>query len=282
MQVVQTVEQLRQARWAMTGRVGFVPTMGALHDGHLSLVELAKQQAEHVVVSIFVNPTQFGPGEDFQRYPRPIDDDLTRCASAGVDLVYNPGVDAMYPPDTPSVEINVPTLAKELEGALRPGHFAGVCRVCAKLFHMVEPDLAVFGQKDYQQLAVIRAMVADLAMPLAIVPGLTMREADGLAMSSRNRYLEGEDRQRALGLSEALHLARQHIADGESEVATIEQTMRGAMTRREVVVDYATLRHPQTLATVDRLGDGQQEEVVALVAGRVGSTRLIDNMVIPS
>lgn len=258
------------------GSLALVPTMGALHDGHLSLIELARQHADAVAVSVFVNPTQFGPHEDFDRYPRPIEDDLARCEAAGVDVVFNPTVDEVYPPDATPVEIVVPSLASMLEGATRPGHYAGVCRVCTKLFNIVQPDVAVFGQKDYQQLKIIEALVADLVLPMAIVAGETRRDPDGLALSSRNRYLDPAARERALGLSKALRQAGRMVDDGETDPVIIEAAMRHTMEAHQVAVDYAVVRHPEKLTELDAIVG----PAVALVAGRVDEVHLIDNAIV--
>lgn len=276
MQIITTVTDQRQWRKDNLGSVALVPTMGALHDGHLSLIELAGQHADAVAVSIFVNPTQFGPHEDFDRYPRPIADDLARCEAAGVDVVFNPSVDEVYPPDAVPVEVTVPSLASILEGAARPGHYAGVCRVCTKLFNIVRPDVVVFGQKDYQQLKVIEALVADLAMPITVVGGETRRDPDGLALSSRNRYLDPPARERAWGLSKALRQAGRMVDDGETDPAIVEAAMRHTMEAHSVTVDYAVIRHPDKLTELDAIVG----PAIALVAGRVDDIHLIDNAVV--
>ena len=280
MHIIKTVEQMRDYRRALTGRVGFVPTMGALHDGHLSLMTLARQTCDHVVVSVFVNPTQFGPHEDFDRYPRPFEQDVERCAEVGVDCVFAPPVEQVYPPDAVDAMVDVPALAEELEAAERPGHFQGVCRVVTKLFNMVQPDEAVFGQKDYQQLAVVQAMVVDLAMPIEITGGPTLREPDGLAMSSRNRYLDETQRRHALGLSKALTHGKYLIeVQGEVEPQVVERAMAEVMTAHQVEVDYAAVRHARTLQPLSCI-EPQVSPVVLLVAGRLGKTRLLDNVLI--
>ena len=271
----------RQQRHAMPETVAFVPTMGALHKGHLSLIEAAKQMDYQVVVSIFVNPTQFGPGEDFERYPRQLEQDLAACERAGVAGVFYPAVAEMYPSDQLACELTVPALAEVLEGNTRPGHFAGVCRVVAKLLHIIEPGVACFGQKDYQQLKVIEAMVDDLAMPVRIVGLPTVREADGLAMSSRNAYLDSEARRRAVSLYKSLCEAKRLVEDaGESDPAVVEAAMAQGLTVHQVEVDYAVVRHPKTLVELDCIEPELTGGVVALVAGRVGGVRLIDNSVL--
>lgn len=281
MHVSRTVQELRQRRRDVAGPVAFVPTLGALHEGHLALVRRAGALAEHVVVSIFVNPTQFGPGEDFKQYPRMLESDMALCETAGVDEIFTPDVDQMYPPDVLGTTVDVPELSDDLEGAHRPEHFAGVCRVVAKLLNVVQPDVACFGQKDYQQLKVIEALTRDLLMPVRIEAVPTVREDDGLAMSSRNRYLDAEQRHHALGLYKALQQARLLVEDeGETDPAVVEQAMRQALEAHHLVVDYAVVRHPQTLKPVDCLEPSLTDGVVALIAARLGEVRLIDNMVL--
>jgi pantoate--beta-alanine ligase len=255
--------------------VAFVPTMGALHAGHVSLMERARVEAGSdgvVVVSIFVNPTQFGPHEDLDRYPRTLDADLEACAAAGVDVVFTPTVEEMYPRGlaTDAVTVDPGPAGDVLEGASRPGHFAGVLTVVAKLFGLVRPDVAVFGEKDYQQLALIRRMAADLCLGVDVVGGETVREADGLAMSSRNRYLDAEQRADAVALSRALFAAQEaaHLGvDGALAAA------RAELRRTHLVdLDYLEVTAPDLGPAPDR-GPARM-----LVAARVGSTRLIDNV----
>ncbi|MEM9881890.1 MAG: pantoate--beta-alanine ligase [Planctomycetota bacterium] len=276
MHVCETVDELRAARAELRGRVALIPTMGALHAGHLAHFGAARKVCDAVAVSIFVNPTQFGPGEDFRRYPRPTDVDLAKCETAGADLVFVPQDAAVYPPGVPLVSVDVPTLTDTLEGAQRPGHFAGVCRVMLKLLNLFRPDAVTFGQKDYQQLCVVRAMVADLMLDVEIIEVPTMREDGQLAMSSRNAYLDDTARRDALGLSKALRQALRAVSDGETDPEAVEAMMRSAMTAHRVAVDYAAVRRRRTLAEVDTIVPG---EAVALVAGRVGepAVRLIDN-----
>lgn len=261
----------------MAGKVALVPTMGALHCGHLAHLWAARETADHVVVSVFVNPTQFGPHEDFDRYPRTLDVDAAKCETAGADLVFAPEVDAMYPPGRPGVEMTVPGVADGLEGAHRPGHFEGVCRVVLKLLNLVQPDAVTFGRKDYQQLAVVRAMIDDAMLPIDVIEVPTVREDDGLAMSSRNRYLDEAGRKQARGLSKALRQAQRMAEDGEPDPAAIEAMMREVMTACRVEVDYTAVRHADTLGAIDRV---VPEQAVALVAGRLGPVRLIDNAVL--
>lgn len=251
--------------------------MGALHDGHLKLIEEARRLSDEVWVSIFVNPTQFGPNEDLAKYPRPLEDDLAACERLGVAAVFNPEPDEVYPPDTIPMSLDVPSLTGQFEGAHRPGHFEGVCRVVLKLFNLCQPRYACFGQKDYQQLRVIEAMVEDLNLPIAIQRVATIREADGLAMSSRNRYLDESERKQAVGLSKALKLAEQLIvSDGETDPAVIERAMEQTLLAHKIEPDYCAVRHPETLAEMDMV----LPPVVALIAGRLGSVRLLDNRLI--
>jgi pantoate--beta-alanine ligase len=276
-----TIADLRRQRHGLRGTVAFVPTMGALHAGHASLMQAGLRLADHVIVSIFVNPTQFGPHEDFHRYPRPLERDLALCERTGVAGVFHPSVEEMYPPGQPECVIEVPAVAAELEGALRPGHFRGVCRVVAKLLNIVQPDVACFGRKDYQQLKVVEAMVADLALPLRVVGLLTVREADGLALSSRNAYLNAEQRRHAVGLFKALSEARAMVEErGETDPATVEAAIRMVVQAHQMQVDYAVMRHPQTLATLDSIDPPLTGGAVALVAARLGLVRLIDNMLL--
>jgi pantoate--beta-alanine ligase len=255
--------------------IALVPTMGALHEGHLSLVRAARSRADFVVASVFVNPTQFGPGEDFDRYPRGIDTDLGLLAADGVDVAFIPSAESMYQDGT-DILVDPGVLAERWEGALRPGHFAGVVTVVAKLFNLVSPDLAFFGEKDYQQMRVLDAMTRQLDFGVGVVGCPTVRDADGLALSSRNINLSPSERAAALGLPEALEAAARATAWGETSVAAIETEMRDiAATHAEagLTLDYAAVVDPYTLEPLERL-DGPAR---ALVSGRVGSTHLIDN-----
>jgi len=255
-------------------RVGFVPTMGALHEGHASLVRRAAAECDDVVVSIFVNPTQFAPGEDFARYPRTLDADRALVAGCRARWVFLPDTAATYPPGhATTVVVGAP--AADLEGTVRPGHFNGVATVVCWLFNVVPADIAYFGAKDWQQTVVVRRMVEDLAIPISIVVCPTVREADGLAMSSRNAYLSPDDRRRAVALHEGLQEARRRWEAGD-DPATVEETIRAALHARAIPVDYAVVVDPLTL-----LPPRDGGEAVALVAGRVGPTRLIDNMPLP-
>ena len=259
-----------------SGPVGFVPTMGALHDGHASLARVARDRVGDgpVVVSIFVNPLQFGPGEDLDRYPRTLEADLTVCEREGVDVVFAPGVDEVYPGGEPQVMIRPGPLAKVLEGKTRPGHFRGVLTVVAKLFGLVRPDVAVFGQKDYQQLVLIRRMVLDLNMGVEVVGAETVREPDGLALSSRNRYLDPEQRAQAVALSRVLRAAQDAAGYGAaSALAAARAELRAA---QGVDLDYLVITDPDLGELPDDVPPGT--EARALIAARVGTTRLIDNM----
>jgi pantoate--beta-alanine ligase len=257
-------------------KIGLVPTMGALHDGHLRLIRQCGGEADFVVVSIFVNPTQFGAGEDLNRYPRPLEDDLRQCESAGADLVFVPSVPTVYPHGMNSTFVEVPGLSDVLEGASRPGHFRGVATVVLKLLEMVRPDLAVFGQKDYQQQLLVGRMIADLHVPVQLSICPTVREPDGLALSSRNRYLHSQARQAAVVLNRALERAQQVVDAGERRGDRIRQILHETLKLESMAeVDYAEVADAETL---ERLGDiGKSTRAVALVAARFGTTRLIDN-----
>ncbi|GAB3732873.1 pantoate--beta-alanine ligase [Luteimonas pelagia] len=265
----------RVAGWKREGlRVGFVPTMGNLHPGHHSLVALARAHADRVVASVFVNPTQFGPGEDFTRYPRTPDADAAGLAAAGCDLLWMPTVEAMYPLGLDAaVRIRVPGVTGVLEGAHRPGHFDGVATVVARLFNQVLPDVAAFGRKDYQQLAVIRHLVADLAFPVRLLAGDTVREPDGLAMSSRNQYLSAGERARAAELHRTLQAMGAAWRAGTPRTRIEAEAAQG-LSAAGFDVDYVVLRRPDLSEPRD--GDGGPR--VALVAARLGRTRLIDNV----
>ena len=257
-------------------RVGLVPTMGALHEGHASLFRVARERVPDgpLVASIFVNPLQFGPGEDLDRYPRTFEADLKMCEREGVDVVFAPGADQVYPGGEPLVTVEPGPLARAWEGEVRPGHFRGVLTVVAKLFGLVRPDLAVFGEKDYQQLVLIRRMVADLCLGVEVVGAETVRDSDGLALSSRNRYLTEDERGQALALSRALRAAQKAGAFG---VAAALDAARAELGRApEVEIDYLAITDPE-LAQLPEAPAGPAEARI-LVAGRVGTTRLIDNM----
>ena len=256
--------------------VGFVPTMGALHAGHVSLIEAARAADGFVVASIFVNPTQFGPKEDFARYPRPLERDLETCGAAGVDLVFAPEPAAMYPPGFHTF-VNVSELSTMLEGASRPGHFQGVATVVLKLFNLVQPDRAYFGQKDAQQVRVIQQMVRDLNAPVEVVVRPTVREPDGLALSSRNQYLDADQRREAVVLNRSLEEAEAAIRIGERDTALIERRMAERIAATPgAVLDYAVAVDAETLKPVTPL----RGKVLLALAVKFGATRLIDNRVV--
>jgi pantoate--beta-alanine ligase len=265
----------RVAGWKREGlRVGFVPTMGNLHAGHYSLVQLARRHSDRIVASVFVNPTQFGPNEDFNRYPRTPEADAAGLQSAGCDLVWSPSVDTMYPYGAEhTVRVQVPGVTDTLEGAHRPGHFDGVATVVARLFNQVQPDVAAFGRKDYQQLAVIRYLVRDLAFPIELLAGETLREADGLAMSSRNQYLSPEERPRAAQIHRTLLAMREATEDGQAR-EQVEADARQRLAAAGFEVDYAVVRTPELALPAGVTGGPR----VALIAARLGRTRLIDNL----
>jgi pantoate--beta-alanine ligase len=256
-------------------RIAFVPTMGALHEGHVSLLREGRRRGDQLALSIFVNPTQFGPSEDLSRYPRDLDGDLSKAAGAGTDVAYVPDASMVYPPGYQTY-IQVREAEQGLCGAHRPGHFIGVATVVCKLFHVVRPHVALFGEKDYQQLAVIRAMVRDLEMGIDVVGMPIVREADGLAMSSRNQYLSPAERQRALTLSRGLRTAVAAAHAGQTDAAALVAMVREAAAGNVDSVDYIELRDAVTLAPMERV----ERPAVMLVAVFVGRTRLIDNMTI--
>ena len=276
-EVVSELDALRTriSEWKRAGlRVAFVPTMGNLHAGHFSLIELARSHADRVVASVFVNPTQFGPNEDFNRYPRTPEADAEGLGAAGCDLLWLPSVETMYPYGVEAtVQVRVPAVTETLEGAHRPGHFDGVATVVARLFNQVQPDVAVFGRKDYQQLAVLRYMVRDLAFPIEIVAAETRREADGLAMSSRNQYLSAEERSRAAEIHRCLQAMREAWTAGTSR-EQVEADATRRLADAGFVVDYTVVRD-QALG-LPAAGEGGPR--VALIAARLGRTRLIDNL----
>ncbi len=278
--MIEVIDQLellraRAAGWRRDGlRIGFVPTMGNLHAGHFSLVELARRHADKVVASVFVNPTQFGPNEDFGRYPRTPEADAIGLQAAGCDAMWLPSVEAMYPYGAAlAVQMHVPGITDTLDGASRPGHFDGVATVVARLFNQVQADVAAFGCKDYQQLAVIRYMVHDLAFPVQILAADTLREADGLAMSSRNQYLSPEERV----VAPTIHRVLCGMRDAwlaRAPRAEVEATADAALREAGFAPDYAVVRRPD----FSEPADGEGGSLVALLAARLGATRLIDNL----
>ncbi|RUL89176.1 pantoate--beta-alanine ligase [Tautonia sociabilis] len=282
--VVETIAECRRliAGARAEGKsIGFVPTMGALHDGHVRLMEECRSRCGFLVASIFVNPTQFGPTEDYAKYPRTPEEDHSRCSSAGVDLIFEPTVAEMYPRGPVATFVEVPGLSSVLEGRSRPTHFRGVTTVVAKLFHIVQPDRAAFGLKDYQQLAVIRRMVDDLDFPVELLPVETVREPDGLAMSSRNRYLSAEQRRAATVLSRALNRAAEAVAAGERSADRVRQDLARTIESEALArLDYAEVADAQSLEPLAELSPGRG--AVALVAARIGPARLIDNRLLPT
>jgi pantoate--beta-alanine ligase len=264
-------------------KVGFVPTMGALHEGHLALVRAARAAgAEFVVASIFVNPTQFGPNEDFTRYPRDLAGDVAKLGTAQADLVFAPDARAMYP-EGEETRVRVGALAEPLCGRFRPGHFEGVATVVTKLFAIVGPSVAVFGKKDYQQLAILKRVATDLFLPVTVLGHPIVREADGLAKSSRNAYLGAEERQRALGLARGLAKAGAAFAGGERRAGPIRRLARAEVEAVATSVDYVDVTHPESLAPYDDdalIPGGDRARALVAIACRVGTTRLIDNVVL--
>lgn len=277
MQVIETAARMRSAREAMSGSVGLVPTMGFLHEGHLALVRRARGENDHVVVSIFVNPTQFGPEEDFDRYPRNVDRDLELLRDEGVDAVFAPATAEIYPPGFDDwVELQGP-LVDRLEGASRPGFFRGVCTVVARLFAFVQPHRAYFGQKDAQQLRVIRQMVRELGLGVEIIPSPIVREPDGLAMSSRNAYLSPGERRHALALSRSLAEARRLVAGGVTDAREVRSHVQQIIEAEPgIEIDYVSISDEETIEELRTI----HRPALLLLAARVGPTRLIDNTIL--
>ncbi|HEY6413545.1 MAG TPA: pantoate--beta-alanine ligase [Edaphobacter sp.] len=284
MQILSTIKEIRQACAAAradtgnTATLGLVPTMGALHEGHLSLIRAAKQQCDIVVATIFVNPTQFGPNEDFSRYPRTFAADCALLETEGVDILFAPSVEELYPTGTARTFIEVPGISDRLDGLSRPGHFRGVATVVAKLFHIVSPDLAFFGQKDAAQVAVLRAMVEALNFPIELIVCPTIRDSDGLALSSRNQYLSPDERTHALLLSQSLSVATTMASEGTHNAAplksAIQQHLQSSPTLK---IDYVEIVDPTTLEPIADLQTG----ALIAVAAWIGKTRLIDNALLP-
>lgn len=279
MQIVEHIRDLRSARAGLTGRVGAVYTMGALHAGHRSLLDHARAENDAVVATLFVNPAQFGPGEDFTGYPRTLDRDLAIMEAAGVDLVFTPAPAGMYPSGF-QTSVSVEEASQGLEGEQRPGHFRGVATVVAKLFNLTQPDAAYFGQKDAQQVVVLRRMAADLNFPLEIVVCPTVREADGLAMSSRNVYLTGEERRAASVLYQALQAASAAYNAGEREPGALRETARLALAAEPLAhCEYVAVNYPESLRGVLIATDSP---VLLSLAVQIGKPRLLDNMLLPA
>ncbi len=282
MQKIQTIRTIAQMQslskdWKREGkRIGFVPTMGALHEGHLSLVELVRPQCERLVVSVFVNPTQFGPKEDLERYPRNLEGDLSRLAERKVDVVFAPEKGEIYKKEH-ATYVEVEGLSSVYEGAIRPGHFRGVCTVVAMLFNIIMPDVAAFGQKDAQQAAVLRHLTQDLHFPIRFLVGLTIRESDGLAMSSRNAYLTSAERRKATVLFRALKAGEARIQAGERDGGNVREAMKDVLSGvPEFKPDYNDIVHPESFEKVNEIcGD-----VLLIIAGKIGSVRLIDNLLV--
>jgi pantoate--beta-alanine ligase len=278
MQTLQDAAALRATirGWRTQGHtVGFVPTLGNLHAGHYSLVKLARARADRVVASVFVNPTQFGPNEDFERYPRTLTQDQAGLAESDCDLLFAPDVATVYPfGSSNSVSIHVPEITDILEGAHRPGHFDGVATVVCKLFNLVQPDIAIFGQKDFQQLKVIERMVRDLALPVKVMGAPTQRAEDGLALSSRNQYLSPEERALSVTIYETLQQMRDLVSKGHHP-KVVEQAATSKLERAGFVPDYAAIRRAEDLAEP---AENEREGLVALIAAKLGTTRLIDNL----
>lgn len=276
--VLSSLNSLRQARTTLPGSFGLVPTMGALHEGHLSLVRRAKAECEHVGVSLFVNPTQFGPSEDLSHYPRDLNRDLKLLEPLGVDLVWTPTPEDVYPPGF-QTWVNVENVSLPLEGKQRPGHFRGVATVVAKLFNAFTPDKAYFGQKDAQQVIVIKRMARDLNFPLEVVLCPTLREPDGLAMSSRNVYLSPEERRAATVLYRALSAAKQEFDSGQRDAELLRSILASTIAAEPLArEEYVSAADPDTLAELEQIKD----QVLLSLAVKIGKTRLIDNFLLPS
>lgn len=280
-ELIRDVETLREKLAAARERgrrVGLVPTMGALHRGHLALIEEARKRAQTVVVTVFVNPTQFGPNEDFTKYPRMLERDVEACRDAGADFVFSPeATTTIYPPGD-ETRVRVPETAKHLEGSFRPHHFEGVATVCLKLFQIVGPSVAVFGRKDYQQLQLITRMVRDLFLPIEIVGHPTIREDDGLALSSRNAYLSPEERERARAIPIGIGAAVRLFDEGERRVSALTAAARAPIEKAATSIDYVAIADAATVAPF--ADDATIERAVLAVAARIGTTRLIDNVVL--
>lgn len=275
MQIYATISELRQAlrpRQAL-GKIAFVPTMGNLHEGHISLMQQARAHAATVVASIFVNRLQFGPNEDFDKYPRTFADDCTKLAAAGVDVLFAPTEADLYP-EPQEYTVEPPAIQHQLDGEFRPGHFRGVATVVLKLFNIVQPDVALFGKKDYQQLMVIRNMTRQLALPIEIIGGETVRAEDGLALSSRNGYLSPSERQEATRLSAELQKIRHAILQGAEDFAALEQAATQTLDAHGWKTDYIAIRRQADL----QKPSGKNDNLVILAASRLGATRLIDNL----
>jgi len=274
MQVINTVSELRKLLKNQSS-IGFVPTMGNLHAGHLHLVEIAKQHAECVVVSIFVNPLQFGPNEDLASYPRTLDADCAKLEATAADIVFAPSANEMFP-EIQTMTITPPPIARELCGASRPGHFAGVATVVMKLFNMVQPQIAIFGKKDFQQLFIVKEMIKQFNLPIEIIAGETVREVDGLAMSSRNSYLSTQERASATQLNKALETIVDAIKNGSKAFSSLEASAIQQLNQAGWQVDYIAVRSAKSLL----IPKENEHELVVLGAAKIGTTRLIDNLTV--
>jgi pantoate--beta-alanine ligase len=275
-----TTEELRAllAEWHPEGdRIALVPTMGNLHKGHISLVALAKQHAERVIVSVFVNPTQFGPDEDYDAYPRTLDKDALKLTHAGADVLFTPSVDVIYPNGADNATaVNVPDLSAELEGASRPGHFAGVTSVVCRLFNICHPNVAVFGQKDYQQFVILKRMAEDLHLPVQLIAGPTERDANGLALSSRNSYLDKAQQTTAVVISQALRAVSTMLEDGNRDCMSLEHSAMEQIAAAGLEPDYVSIRDAADLSVPSE----GSTHLVVLAAARFGAVRLIDNVLV--
>ncbi|MDH4047401.1 MAG: pantoate--beta-alanine ligase [Gammaproteobacteria bacterium] len=280
MKIVSTAEALREqlGEWRRAGdHIALVPTMGNLHDGHLSLVRIAREHAERVIISVFVNPTQFGEDEDFEKYPRTLERDKLKLKKVSVDLLFVPEVATMYPFGIDkATTVTVPALNQELCGSFRPGHFDGVATVVSRLFGLVQPDVAVFGQKDYQQLLVIRRLAEDLNLAVKIIAGPTLRDEDGLAMSSRNQYLTDEERKIAPELYRVLEKTAEALHTGNRDYAALEKSAVEQLTSSGFKPEYLSIRRAENLDAPDR----DEDHLVILVAAHLGEARLIDNLLV--
>jgi pantoate--beta-alanine ligase len=277
---IDTTEELRAllGEWHPEGdRIALVPTMGNLHKGHLSLVALAKEHAERVIVSVFVNPTQFGPEEDYAAYPRTLDKDALKLTHAGADVLFTPSVDVIYPNGADNATaVNVPVLSAELEGASRPGHFAGVTSVVSRLFNICHPNVAVFGQKDYQQFVILKRMVEDLHLPVQLIAGPTERDANGLALSSRNSYLDNDQQTTAVVISQALRAVSMMLEDGNRDCVALEHSAMEQISAAGLEPDYVAIRDAADLS----IPHEGSTHLVVLAAARFGAVRLIDNLLV--
>lgn len=282
MKRIETIAEVRAllAEWHPQGdRIALVPTMGNLHKGHISLVELAKQHADRVIVSVFVNPTQFGPNEDFEEYPRTLEKDALKLTRAGADVLFAPSVEEMYPEGADkATRIVVPGISEDLEGASRPGHFDGVAAVVCRLFNICHPNIAVFGQKDYQQFSILKRMVSDLHLPVKLIVGPTARTSEGLALSSRNNYLDDNQLATALVISAVLQDIRAELENGNRDYAALEAAAAGQIAAADMETDYVVIRDAEDLGSPDE----SSMNLVVLAAASVGGVRLLDNVLVGS